>query len=154
MEEAVALLGDDSGDDAFVGIVVEDYGVGHVFVFVLLEEGFTDGFAVGVGDGTGTEYLAVEIYTYVVGFQFHAVVFDDAFGVELCFVFVNVDGYGVFGFVVDDAGDGIGREGDGGEGRGGGKGVEGVGEVRKGVGKSGKGVAQRVEGVNGMSGGQ
>ena len=38
MEESIALLCDYTGDEAFVGIIVEDDGVGHVFGIALLEE--------------------------------------------------------------------------------------------------------------------
>ena len=109
MEEAVALLGDDTGDDAFAGVVVEGDGVGHVFVVALFEEGAADYFAVGVGNGLCIEYLAVEVDMNGFGFEFHAIIFDDTLRVELGFAFVDVDGYGVGCLVVDDAGECIWR---------------------------------------------
>lgn len=70
----------------------------------------------------GAKELAFEIHTNVIGGEFHSVVFDDAFGVELCFAVFDVDGDGVGCFIVDNAGEGIGgvvdeREGVGGGGR-------------------------------------
>ena len=126
VEETVALLGDDAGDEAFVGIVVEDDGVRHVFVLALFEEGPAVDLASGVGDGTGAEYLLVEVDTYIVGFEFHAVIFDGAFGEELCLAFVDVDGNGVGGLVMDDGGKGVGRGEERRERGGAAKGVEGV----------------------------
>ena len=93
MQVPVALLGDDTGDEPFVGVVVEDNGIRHVFGIALLEEGAAVHFARRVGDRPGAENLAVEVYLYVVGLQLHTIVFDDTFGVELGFAFVDVDGY-------------------------------------------------------------
>ena len=127
VKESVALLGDDTGDDAFAGVVVEGDGVGHVFVVALFEEGTADYFAVGVGNGLCIEYLAVEVDVNGFGFEFHAIIFDDTLRVELGFAFVDVDGYGVGGLVVDDAGECIWRGVYDGEGVGACDGIECVG---------------------------
>ena len=78
MQKAFALLSDDAGDDALLGEIVEDDGVRHILGVALLEEGPADGLAIGVGDMHGIEYLGVEIDTYLVGLQFHALVFNHA----------------------------------------------------------------------------
>ena len=108
VEESVALLGDDTGDEAFVGVVVEDDGVGHVFIVTLLEEGASGGFAAGVGHGLCIERLLVEVHPDFVGLEFHSVIFYNTFVVQLGLAFVDVDGNGVGGLVVHDAGEGIG----------------------------------------------
>ena len=108
VEESVALLGDDTGDEAFVGVVVEDDGVGHVFIVALLEEGASSGFATGVGHGLCIERLLVEVHPDFVGLEFHSVIFYNTFVVQLGLAFVDVDGNGVGGLVVHDAGEGIG----------------------------------------------
>ena len=67
MQEAFALLGDDTRDDALLGVVVEGNGVCHVFGVALLEERPADRFAVGIGDMLGIKHLGVEIDPYLVG---------------------------------------------------------------------------------------
>ena len=65
----------------------------------------------GTGDINATLDYAVErptIDTNVVGRQLHSVIFYDPFVVQLGLAFVDVDGNGVGGLVVHDAGEGIG----------------------------------------------
>ena len=112
MEESVALLGDDARDETFVGVVVEHDGVGHVFIVALLEEGAAGGFAIGVGYGLCIERLFVEVHSDFVGLEFHSVIFYNTFVVQLSLALVDVDGNGVGGLVVYDAGEGIGGVGD------------------------------------------
>ena len=140
VEKPVALLGDDAGDKAFVGVVVKDNGVGHVFVVALLKERSAGGFAVGVGHGLGGERLFVEIDTNVVGRQLHSVIFYDPFVVQLGLAFVDVDGNRVGGFVVHDAGEGAGRVWYDGHGGAVGCFQQAVGHFCRRVGYCGKGV--------------
>ena len=120
VKESFALLGDDTGDETFLGVVVKDNGVGNVFGIALFEIGAAGGVVGRIENGLGTKELAFEIHTNVVGGEFHSVVFDDAFGVELCFAVFDVDGDGVGCFIVDYAGESIGGVVDEGEGVGGG----------------------------------
>ena len=90
VEEPVALLGDDARDEAFLGVVVEDDGIGYIFGFVLFEEGVAAHLAVGIQHRLGVEHLFVEINTHIVGLEHHAVIFDIAVVEELRVAFVDV----------------------------------------------------------------
>lgn len=96
MQESFALLRDDTRDEAFLGAVVEGDGVGYVFGLVLLEEGVSADGSVAVKHRPCMQCLPVEIHAYIVRFQFHSVIQDDAVGVEvgLALAYINHDRVG------------------------------------------------------------
>ena len=83
VEEPIALLGDDTRNDALLGAVVEGDGVGDILGIVLFEKGVSGRGFGGVGRGCGKENLMVEVDAHVVGLEFHAVVVDGPLAVEL-----------------------------------------------------------------------
>ena len=109
MEEAFALLGDDTRDNALLGIIIESDSIGHILGVALLEEGTPDGVAVGVDNMLGIEHLGVEVDPDFVGFELHGFIFYLALVVELCLASVDIEGDGVLSLIVDYAGEGTRR---------------------------------------------
>ena len=127
-QESFSLLRDDSGNETFLGPIVEGDGIGNVFGIALFEEGTSADFPAAVGHRPCIEHLPVEVDLDVVGFEGHVVVDDAAVVVELRPSLADVERDGVLGEVVDDMGDGVGRDGD--EAGGGCFFCRGVGDLR------------------------
>ena len=111
---ALALLGDDARDDAFLVVVVEDDGVGQIFRLTLDKEGLAADAAVAVGRAGGGEPCRLEVHLHRVGFQRHVLIFDRPLAVEVGAAHQDVQLDGVFGLVVHHILQRVGRDGHGG----------------------------------------